>query len=196
MSPPRASRTDFFAASTAVTSSRTTLTPWRSRPSMLRVMSSMRVNPARTRFEIGHEMKLASRSTSTTSMDGSHIRMYFAAVAPPKPPPTTTTRALDGTLPAHPARPASEPAAANLRKSRLSMALPLLPGEPRRQRVDLRIGVALGDLVHHRRLALAVAQCAHLRRDVLARQAGERYHLLGHAASCLLYTSDAADERS
>ena len=50
------------------------------------------------------------------------MRMYFAAVAPPKPPPTTTTRALDGALAAHPARPASEPAAANPRKSRLFMA--------------------------------------------------------------------------
>src|SRR6478672_2721913 len=89
---------------------------------MLRVMSSMPVKPASTRLEIGHETKLGSRSTSTTSIDGSHIRMYLAAVAPPKPPPTTTTRALDGTLAAHPARPASEPAAANLRKSRLFMA--------------------------------------------------------------------------
>ena len=39
---------------------------------------------------------------------------------------------------------------------------------------DLRVAVALGDLVHHGRGALAIAERAHLGRDVVARQAGER----------------------
>src|SRR6185503_13965481 len=84
--------------------------------------------PPSTRLEIGQDVKLLSRSTSTTSTDGSHRRMYFAAVAPPKPPPITTTRALAGTVVAHPVTPASELApalaAASFRKSLRFMAPP------------------------------------------------------------------------
>src|SRR5262245_17897816 len=79
----------------------------------------MLVKPASTRLEIGQETNPASRSTSTTSIDESHMRMYLAAVAPPKPPPMTTTRALEGALVA---QPASETAPAAFRKSRLLMA--------------------------------------------------------------------------
>ena len=79
----------------------------------------MLAKPPSTRLEIGQETKPASRSTSTTSIDGSHRRMYFAAVAPPKPPPITTTRALEGVGVV--AQPASETAPASLRKSRRFM---------------------------------------------------------------------------
>ena len=82
---------------------------------MLRVTSSIPVKPPSTRLEIGQEMKLGSRSTSTTSILGSHMRMYFAAVAPPKPPPITTTRALEGVaVLAQPAARRAARAAANL----------------------------------------------------------------------------------
>ena len=40
-------------------------------------------------------------------------------------------------------------------------------------RLDLRIGVALGDLVHDRRGALAVPECAHLFNDVGLLLAGQ-----------------------
>src|SRR5258707_3687328 len=70
--------------------------------------------PPSTRLDIGQDTKRLSRSTSTTSIDGSHRRMYFAAVAPPKPPPMTTTRAFDGIVPAQPAR---EKAPASFRES-------------------------------------------------------------------------------
>jgi hypothetical protein len=50
--------------------------------------------------------------------------------------------------------------------------------EPGGHRVDLGVGVSLGDLVHNSRGPLAVAEGAHLRRDVLARQPGERNEIL------------------
>src|SRR6185503_21048550 len=115
-------------------------------------------------------------STRTTSTVGSHRRMYFGAVAPPKPPPTTTTRAFEGVVLA---QPTSDVAAAILRNSRLLIASPLQCREPGREHVDLRVRVALRDLVHERGRPLAVAEGAHLRRDVIARQPGERDHLLG-----------------
>src|SRR3990167_7825502 len=120
-------------------------------------------------FEIGQEVKALSRSTSTTSIAGSHRRMYLAAVAPPKPPPITTTRPLDGGVLA---QPASDAAPASLRKSLRFMvsSLAFLRGVPRRDGVNLRVGIALGDLVHHGRRPLAVPEGPHLRRDVVARQ--------------------------
>src|SRR5688572_9015805 len=114
---------------------------------------------------MGHEVNPDSRSTSTTSIAGSHKRMYFAAVAPPKPPPTTTTRAFDGVGLAQPAK---ETAPASLRKSRRLMVSPLLASKPRGHGVDLCVRVALGNLVHHARGTLAVAKGAHLRGNVLA----------------------------
>src|SRR5262249_3817667 len=45
-----------------------------------------------TRFENGHETKRLFGSSMMTSIDGSCMRTYFAAVAPPQPPPMTTTR--------------------------------------------------------------------------------------------------------
>jgi hypothetical protein len=88
---------------------------------MLRVMSPMPANPASTRFEIGQEMKPGSRSTSTTSIFGSHMRMYLAAVAPPKPPPTTTTRAFDGVVVAQPAAASAAAEPLSFRNSRRFM---------------------------------------------------------------------------
>src|SRR5688500_12777097 len=134
-------------------------------------MSSMPVKPASTRLEIGQETNAASRSMRTTSILGSHMRMYLAAVAPPKPPPITTTRAVDGAGLAHPLR---DTAPASFKKSRRFMPSPLLAGEPRRHRIDLRVAIALGDLVHHGGRALAVAEGPHLGCGVLARQPGER----------------------
>src|SRR3989454_3532186 len=72
--------------------------------------------PPSTRFEIGQEMNSLARSTSTTSISGSHRRTYFAAVAPPKPAPITSTRALLGAGAL--AQPATESAAPSLRNSR------------------------------------------------------------------------------
>src|SRR5258706_7733360 len=77
--------------------------------------------PPSTRLDIGQDTKRLSRSTSTTSIDGSHRRMYFAAVAPPKPPPMTPTRAFDGIVPP---QPASETAPARFRKSLRFMVAP------------------------------------------------------------------------
>src|SRR3990167_1644512 len=133
-------------------------------------------------FEIGQEVKALSRSTSTTSIAGSHRRMYLAAVAPPKPPPITTTRPLDGGVLA---QPASDAAPASLRQSLRFMvsSLAFLRGEPGRQRVDLRVRVALGDLVHHGGRALAVAEIPQLLGEVIRRNPGERGHVPGHRAA-------------
>src|SRR6185436_20718206 len=49
--------------------------------------------------------------------------------------------------------------------------------------IDLLVGIALGDLVHHGGRALAVAEGAHLRGDVVARHAGERRQDLAVAAA-------------
>ena len=48
--------------------------------------------PLNTRLLNGQEMNSRLGSIITTSMDGSAIRTYLAAVAPPQPPPITTTR--------------------------------------------------------------------------------------------------------
>ena len=54
-------------------------------------------------------------------MPGSHMRMYFAAVAPPKPAPITTTRAFAcEPKPAQPPAASAVAAPASLRKLRLS----------------------------------------------------------------------------
>src|SRR5258707_7467374 len=74
-------------------------------------MSDIVLEPPSTRFEVGQETKERLRSTSVTSIAGSHRRMYLAAVAPPKPPPITTTRAFDAPVPVL-AQPAAESAAA------------------------------------------------------------------------------------
>src|SRR3990172_4235101 len=93
-------------------------------------MSAIDLEPPSTRFDSGHETNASLRSTITTSIAGSHMRMYLAAVAPPKPPPSTTTRAFPEVV-AQPARNGTEASAAAppiLMKSRRSkvlvMALP------------------------------------------------------------------------
>src|SRR6185295_19510715 len=105
-------------------------------------MSDMPLKPASTRLEIGQETKPDSRSTSRTSMFGSHKRMYLAAVAPPKPAPITTTRPRAGRVVAQPVADSAAVDTENFRKSRrriVFMVVPsaLLRGEPRRKRVDL-----------------------------------------------------------
>src|SRR5712692_2111759 len=47
--------------------------------------------PLNTRLLNGQETNCRLGSSRTTSIDGSAIRMYLAAVAPPQPPPITTT---------------------------------------------------------------------------------------------------------
>src|SRR5512137_2756990 len=116
--------------------------------------------PPSTRFDSGHETNAALASTSVPStLPSLHIRMYFAAVAPPYPPPTTTTLPADGPpLPvdAQPATAAAAPAADTaFRNSRRCMpmavsSLRLLCGEPARDRIDLRVRVALRELGHDR----------------------------------------------
>src|SRR5712691_449333 len=106
--------------------------------------------------------------------------MYLAAVAPPYPPPMTTTRAFDDAVLA---QPASDIAPASFRKSlRFIVASFLLRRKVAGEQVDLRVGVALGDLVHHGGGALALLEGLHLRHQELLRLPGERRDLLGHAA--------------
>src|SRR5258706_2885499 len=111
-------------------------------------------------------------------MAGSHMRRYFAAVAPPKPPQTTITSALYE-VPAQPAADSIAAAAESFRNSRrpnwsidllIAGSSALLRGEPGRHRVELRVGVALGDLVHHRGGPLAVSEILQLPDDGFPRQ--------------------------
>ena len=46
-------------------------------------MSARDLKPPSTMLDIGQETKASLGSTSTTSIEGSSMRMYFAAVAPP-----------------------------------------------------------------------------------------------------------------
>src|SRR6266850_1959800 len=146
-------------------------------------MSSIVFEPPRTRFEIGHEMKNGLRSTSVTSMPGSHMRMYFAAVAPPKPAPITTTRALAGDIVAQPAADSVAPAAASFRNCLLLMTSSPLRRKVGGEQLDLLVGIALGELVHHGRRPRAVLERLHLRHDVLLGQAGQGDDLLRGAAA-------------
>src|SRR5881628_2534321 len=61
-------------------------------PSYSNVRLSIERTPLSTRLENGQEMNLALGSIRMTSVAGSSIRTYFAAVAPAQPPPITTTR--------------------------------------------------------------------------------------------------------
>jgi hypothetical protein len=99
--------------------------------------------------------------------------MYFAHVAPPKPPPMTTTRAPGPALiPAHAARvPVAASAPPDFRKSRrvTFMAGSRSVLQRRKvgcERVDFRVGIALGDLMHDRGGALARLELLHLLDDV------------------------------
>jgi hypothetical protein len=81
---PRPQRTTFFSTSMAVAVSRTQRTPWRSVSAVYFVVINGSVaNPPSTRFDIGHEMNSVLGSIIVTSIDGSSMRMYLAAVAPP-----------------------------------------------------------------------------------------------------------------
>src|SRR5258706_15997039 len=98
-------------------------------------MSDMPVKPASTRLETGQETKPESRSTSVTSIAGSHRRMYLAAVAPPKPAPTTTTRPRDFAVVAQPAAASAAAETESFRNSRrlrffIVAASALQRGEP------------------------------------------------------------------
>src|SRR5450830_869816 len=125
-------------------------------------MSAMVLNPPNTRLLIGQDIKASLGSTSVTSIVGSNMRMYFAAVAPPYPPPTTTT--LARAWPPMEAQPpnvvSAMPAAPVLRKSRLLiftffLLSARLFGKIIRQRFGFSVRVALGDLVHDCGLAFA-----------------------------------------
>ena len=90
---PRASRTRCASGSIAVALSRMILTPCCLRsPSYPKVRLSIERTPLTTRFENGQEMNLSLGSSRTTSIAGSCMRTYLAAVAPPQPPPITITR--------------------------------------------------------------------------------------------------------
>src|SRR3979490_2466417 len=81
------------------------------------------------------------------------------------------------------AQPASDIAPASFRKSRrFIVASFLLRRKVAGGQVDLRVGVALGDLVHYGGGALALLEGLHLRYQELLRLPGERGHLPGHAA--------------
>src|SRR6266850_3620843 len=92
----------------------------------------------------------------------------------------TTTRPFDDAVLA---QPASDIAPASFRKSlRFIVASFLLRRKVAGEQVDLRVGVALGDLVHHGGGALALLEGLHLRHQEVLRLPGERGDLLGHAA--------------
>src|SRR5467141_2914143 len=92
----------------------------------------------------------------------------------------TTTRPFGDAVPA---QPASDTAPASFRKSlRFMVASFLLRREVPGEQVDLRVGIALGDLVHYGGGALALLEGLHLRHQELLRLPGERGHLPGHAA--------------
>src|SRR3979490_472489 len=92
----------------------------------------------------------------------------------------TTTRPFDDAVLA---QPASELAPGTFRKALGFIVASFLlrrkvPGE----QVDLRVGVALGELVHYGGGAPAVLEGLHLRHQEVLRLPGERGDLLGHAA--------------
>src|SRR5437879_10463471 len=92
----------------------------------------------------------------------------------------TTTRPFDAAVPA---QPASDNAPASFRKSlRFMIASFLLRREVPGKQVDLRVGIALGDLVHYGGGALALLEGLHLRHQELLRLPGERGDLPGGAA--------------
>src|SRR5438445_11812509 len=92
----------------------------------------------------------------------------------------TTTRPFDAAVPA---QPASDNAPASFRKSlRFMIASFLLRREVPGKQVDLRVGIALGDLVHYGGRALAFLEGLHLRNQELLRLPGERGDLPGRAA--------------
>src|SRR2546422_7927095 len=92
----------------------------------------------------------------------------------------TTTRPFDAAVPA---QPASDNAPASFRKSlRFMIASFLLRREVPGKQVDLRVGIALGDLVHYGGRALAFLEGLHLRHQELLRLPGERGDLPGRAA--------------
>src|SRR3989454_3993471 len=92
----------------------------------------------------------------------------------------TTTRPFDAAVPA---QPASDNAPASFRKSlRFMIASFLLRREVPGKQVDLRVGIALGDLVHYGGGALAFLEGLHLRHQELLRLPGERGALPGRAA--------------
>src|SRR3979490_673721 len=81
------------------------------------------------------------------------------------------------------AQPASDIAPASFRKSlRFIVASFLLRRKVAGEQVDLRVGVALGELVHYGGGALALLEGLHLRHQEVLRLPGERGDLLGHAA--------------
>src|SRR5262245_39331685 len=110
--------------------------------------------PAMTSLLIGQAAKIAFGSTSVTSSRGSARLRKRAAVAPAKPPPTTTMRgcapwAISGC--GSSAAPAPAAAARNCRRVRRVLLMPasLLGAVPGRDGLDLVIGEALGDAIHH-----------------------------------------------
>src|ERR1700719_3660767 len=116
----------------------------------------------------GHAVKVWFASTRVTAMRGSSRLSARAHVAPAKPPPTTTTRGAAfcasagiGSIAA------AAPAAAVLRTSRrlwnpvMVAPLFLLRPIPIGNGLDLVVGEALGDAVHHGRGPLARAECLH-----------------------------------
>src|SRR5882762_11299823 len=90
----------------------------------------------------------------------------------------TTTRAFDDAVLA---QPASDIAPASFRKSlRFIVASFLLRRKVAGEQVDLRVGVALSDLVHHGGGALALLEGLHLRHQEVLRLPGERAALVCH----------------
>src|SRR5258708_3335715 len=139
----------------------------------------------------GQAVKVWLASTSVTAMRGSARLSMRAQVAPEKPPPTTTTRPPAFCASAGiGSSAAAAPAAAVLRTSRrlwdtvMVASLILLCAIPIRDGLDLVVGEALGDTVHHGRGALARAERLHggddLRRRAADQPVGRRLDRARH----------------
>src|SRR5580692_1195452 len=129
-------------------------------------------SPAMTSLLNGHAVKVWFASTRVTAMRGSSRLSMRAQVAPAKPPPTTTTRPGAFCASAGIGMSAVAAPAAVLRTSRRLgdpvMVAPsiFLRPIPIRDGLDLVVGEALGDAVHHGRGPLAGAEFLHRADDV------------------------------
>src|ERR1700682_6521474 len=125
-------------------------------------------SPAMTSLLNGHAVKVWFASTRVTAIRGSSRLSIRAHVAPANAPPTTTPRPAAFCASAGIGSIAAAAAAdAVLRTSRRLWApvmvapLFLLRPIPSRDGLDLVVGEALGDAVHHGRGPLARAKCLH-----------------------------------
>src|SRR5258708_834894 len=138
--------------------------------------------PAMTSLLSGHAAKIAFGSTRVTSSRGSARFRKRAAVAPANPPPITTMRgcapwAMSGRGNNDAPAPARAAATNWRRLERVAvMTASALRVEPGRDGLDLVIGEALGDAVHHGRGSPAGPKRLHGRHHGARLLPGEPRH--------------------